>query len=390
MKQLDGNSIDQIVTDPDYGYDFMGKGKEWGGLPPVEHFIGMNRVLKPGRFAFIFSAPRIDVLSEMGYRLKKAGFITAFSPIVWTYATGLTKAMNISKYINKTPFTNRIKEFQGSYAGFQPSPAVEIVIVCMKPLEKKTYWEQALKNRKGITHLDDCRIPVDPKKDDLLRPTKRKERQMPTWREGSGFKAEGNLYSGANPKGRFPSNLLVSNNVLGKEFSRYNSLDLWYEHKILQNVKKLPKSVQKTFPFMIVQKAQKNEKWFWCKICKIAEHNNYEKNHNFHLFHCHTCNYEFGRKEKKTHKEHKTSSNIIYHITQKPRKIIAYLITLGSRPGDVVLDPYMGTGTTPEQSEQLRRRYIAFEIDPISFAIASARMQPTKQQKNLDFFFGGK
>jgi hypothetical protein len=44
-------------------------------------------------------------------------------------------------------------------AGFQPKPAVEVIIVAMKPLKEKTFTEQAESNGKGVTWLDDCRIP---------------------------------------------------------------------------------------------------------------------------------------------------------------------------------------------------------------------------------------
>ena len=62
--------------------------------------------------------------------------------------------MNVGKKTEK-------ENLEGSYAGYQPKPAVEVVIVVMKPLEKKGYTEQALDNQKGITWLDDARIPFE-------------------------------------------------------------------------------------------------------------------------------------------------------------------------------------------------------------------------------------
>ncbi|KKL06614.1 hypothetical protein LCGC14_2594270, partial [marine sediment metagenome] len=57
------------------------------------------------------------------------------------------------------PATSQAKALDGSYLGFQPKPAVEIIIVCMKPLSEKSYIDQAIKNGKGISWFDDCRIP---------------------------------------------------------------------------------------------------------------------------------------------------------------------------------------------------------------------------------------
>lgn len=52
------------------------------------------------------------------------------------------------------------------------------------------------------------------------------------------------------------------------------------------------------------------------------------------------------------------------HPTMKPVKLFAYLVRNSSRPGDLVLDPFAGSGTTVIACEQLRRRAAAIELDP--------------------------
>ena len=54
---------------------------------------------------------------------------------------------------------DKAKQLDGSYGGFQPKPAWENIIVCMKPLSEKGYLDQAMKDGKGVTWLDDARIP---------------------------------------------------------------------------------------------------------------------------------------------------------------------------------------------------------------------------------------
>jgi hypothetical protein len=136
-------------------------GKEWDKvLPNPEIFEECLRVLKPGGMAFVMSAPRSDVHSRMCILLEDAGFNISFTPIAWSYATGFPKAMNISKAVAKRGDIDEAKKLEGSYAGYQPKPAVEVVIVAMKPLDKKKgYVDQALDNGKGVTWLDSCRIP---------------------------------------------------------------------------------------------------------------------------------------------------------------------------------------------------------------------------------------
>ena len=51
------------------------------------------------------------------------------------------------------------------------------------------------------------------------------------------------------------------------------------------------------------------------------------------------------------------------HPTQKPEKLIAKLILASSEPGDLVFDPFAGSGTTCVVAKKLGRRYLGIEID---------------------------
>jgi site-specific DNA-methyltransferase (adenine-specific) len=52
------------------------------------------------------------------------------------------------------------------------------------------------------------------------------------------------------------------------------------------------------------------------------------------------------------------------HPTEKPVSAIEPLIEAFSRPGDLVLDPFAGSGTTAVAAQELGRRYVAIELDP--------------------------
>lgn len=63
------------------------------------------------------------------------------------------------------------------------------------------------------------------------------------------------------------------------------------------------------------------------------------------------------------------------HPTQKPEALFAYLVQTYSNPGDLVLDPFMGSGTTLAAASALGRRAIGIERDPNYCAVAARRLQ---------------
>jgi len=492
LKTLPDESIDCLVTDPPYGYSFMGK--DWDkAVPSVEIWKECLRLLKPGAFAFIMSAPRQDVLSQMIIRLSEAGFRTDFTSLYWARASGFPKAANIGKMVDKRngttpdesrafaeyiksrrqklgmtltkadefvcggttnyswfegrpagqrlprveeyrkikqllqldntfdtfigeaereiigqkqtgdptnwyanqdikernglvdislPATPQAQALDGSYGGFQPKPAVEVILVCMKPLSEKTFIDQALNNGKGVTWLDDCRIPTD----EVLS-------------IGSGKVGYDSNLGGANPgsqhpQGRFPANILVSDDVLndgritkgtpnerhhnirhfGQEnhfttigyhdsgsFSRYFDLDKWYEKKL----EELPESARKTFPFLLVPKASKGEKNKGLegmpeKVKPVMG--------------------EFKSNPGRETPKSSSTARANFHPTVKPLKLMSYLIILGSRTGDIVLDPFMGSGSTCIAASLLDRQYIGIDLNEEYVTIAQARLaQPLPQ-----------
>lgn len=428
LPHLDNDSIDLLCTDPPYGIAFMGKdwdnpkmlgqlaqGKERrGGLAyGGSHSRGYKevniekastffitawreclRVLKPGAFAFIMCSPRQDVLSRQIINLQEAGFDTGFTSIYWAYASGFPKAKDIGKFIDKRLYDDvpegvaikvagqlgkqinpdpdgaqkefarykvrspEAKALDGSYAGFQPKPSVEVIIVAMKPLSAKSYTDQALQNRKGITWLEDGRIPF--------------EGQVPEYKDrkpnaiyggGKGTNLECNP---ASPSGRFPANLLVSDNVLddgriskstgrstdrqssglfGKfgnfseiddegQFSRYYDLDKWWA---------------KTFPFLLVPKASKGEKDNLVDAPKTPMSEVFKDGGE-----------DFGSIPLKGSPPPEYRN---IHPTVKPIKLMTYLITIGSRAGDTVLDPFGGSGSTALAGKLINRGCIAIEIN---------------------------
>jgi len=319
LKTIKDNSVDLLATDPPYAIEFMGK--SWDKtLPDVEIWKECFRVLKPGSFIAVMSSPRSDVLYRMIRDLESAGFDMSFSPILWTYHTGFPKASDTSKMLDKrlgaerevvgrkegerykydfthganggniglgnagsitAPSTDLAKKYEGSKLGFQPKPAVEHIIIGMKPHGSKSYIDNVL------------------------------------------------------------------------------------------NFEALPENIKMTYPFLQVPKPAKKEKDFGLTgEEKMKDRGNARK--------CKTCGLGILRGEglrcecgDKRVEDFGTIKN--FHPTTKPVKLMSYIITLFTREGDFVLDPFLGSGTTGIASKLMGRSFVGIEREQEYMDIAQER-----------------
>jgi site-specific DNA-methyltransferase (adenine-specific) len=83
-----------------------------------------------------------------------------------------------------------------------------------------------------------------------------------------------------------------------------------------------------------------------------------------------------GKREPNIFKFIKPANEL--HPTQKPVDLIEYLISKSTDEGDVIIDPFMGSGTTGVACKNLKRRFIGIELDEEYYNIAKNRiLQPT-------------
>lgn len=71
------------------------------------------------------------------------------------------------------------------------------------------------------------------------------------------------------------------------------------------------------------------------------------------------------------------------HPTEKPVALMELLIKQSSNAGDIVLDPFAGSGSTLIAAKRCERRYIGFEIDPEYYQMAQKRLDYEPQQAAL-------
>lgn len=73
----------------------------------------------------------------------------------------------------------------------------------------------------------------------------------------------------------------------------------------------------------------------------------------------------------------RASNEVLYHPTQKPVALIKWILSLKWTPTGLILDPYMGSGTTLRAAKDLNRKSIGIEISEKYCEIAAKRCQQT-------------
>lgn len=77
------------------------------------------------------------------------------------------------------------------------------------------------------------------------------------------------------------------------------------------------------------------------------------------------------------------------HPTQKPEKLIAKMIMASSNPGDLVFDPFLGSGTTSVTAKKLGRRYLGIELEEQYCLWAEQRLEAANADKEIQGYSGG-
>jgi site-specific DNA-methyltransferase (adenine-specific) len=77
------------------------------------------------------------------------------------------------------------------------------------------------------------------------------------------------------------------------------------------------------------------------------------------------------------------------HPTQKPEKLIAKIILASSNPGDVIFDPFLGSGTTSVVAKKLGRKYFGVEMDRMYACLTEKRLQIAESEPNIQGYADG-
>jgi len=296
-------------------------------LPDTQIWRECYRVLKPGSFITVMAAPRTDVLWRISRDLEEAGFDLSFSNIEWVYHSGFPKASDVGKMIDKRKGAEREVVSQET-TSYKVSNTKDNNVI-----NEGTFAENFSKdideNGYRITNITAPATDLSKKYD--------------------GAKA------GFQPK---PSREII---IVGmKPFVEGSYID----HVL--NFEALPDNIKMTYPLIQTPKPAKKEKDFGLSGEEKPATNQYKNS---------KVSYQANGTA--------TSSELLprknNHPTVKPIKLMSYLITLFTRPGDWILDPFGGSGTTGLACKLLDRNHIYIDFTQEYYDIAEERFNVSKQ-----------
>ena len=399
MKEMPDNSVDSIVTDPPYELGFMGKSWDSSGIAfNVEVWQEALRVLKPGGHLIAFSGSR--TYHRMAVAIEDAGFEIR-DQIMWVYGSGFPKSHNISKGLDKQegiwrgkagepfeddtkrsfgqnyertpmepPATAAAKQWQGW--GTALKPAHEPIVLARKPFPKGyTVAKNVLEFGTGGLNIDGSRVPSDDGFEKAWDKPVSTNISAPNGKfitEGSQHTVD--LTSNRPVGGRFPANFIHdgSDEVVA----------------LFPDTNKGTARVGKPGGSTFGGTAMSDEvigtwygdsgsaaRFFYC-----AKASKRDRNEGLEGF--------APKKQDTTRKEGNVGGDnprnrgvherVNHHPTVKPTDLMRYLCRLITPPNGIVLDPFMGSGSTGKAAKLEGFDFIGIDQSAEYVEIAKARI----------------
>lgn len=384
MRDLPSNSVDAIVTDPPYALvgtsgtgGFMGA--KWDSeLPTVEMWKEALRVARPGAHLLAFGGTR--TYHRLACAIEDAGWEVR-DCIMWVYGSGFPKSMDVSKAIDKMKGVERTEVFgyknqpdmrggalmetQGkprldipvtapatpeaaAWNGWGTclKPAVEPIVVARKPLDG-TVAANVLKYGTGAINIDACRVPTE--NETVSNHSRSAEGAISKGKYGDSTAQETHQTAGQQ-LGRFPANLIHdgSDEVLALFPDSKGALAPVYGRQGNQKCHTGDNGIyghyeQRDTPMFPRNDSGSAARFFYCAKASRSE---------------------------------RGESND--HPTVKPLALMRYLVRLVTRKGGIVLDPFMGSGTTGVAAIEEGMNFVGIERDQHYYEIAHRRITDAK------------
>lgn len=425
MRTLPENFVDTVISDPPYGLSFMGKDWDYG-IPGEKYWREALRVAKPGALLFAFGGTRtfhrlVCAIEDAGWEIRDT--------IMWVYSSGFPKSHNISKGMDKhlgaerekkritgtgnilhftsqndrpwkqkalekgyhelagdDPVTDEAKTWDGW--GTALKPAWEPIVVAMKPLDK-TFVNNALVWGVSGFHIDGGRVPAE---DEEIKTSGRSD-DLHAKSHSLGGSWSGVVDESVR-NSRWPANLIHdgSDDVVKlfpttKPSKRTEGSDgrknkaFYSAGDSLSGGASGERNSQNSY-----NDSGSAARFFYCaKASRKEKEQGLEALDNKEIGRgtsrkCANCGLSIvGRNQNgkctcsNRVEQHTSSKNP--HPTVKPLALMEYLCRLSETPtGGIVLDPFMGSGSTGVAAINTGRSFIGIDITKEYCTIAAYRM----------------
>ncbi|MFN9113516.1 MAG: DNA methyltransferase, partial [Bacteroidota bacterium] len=380
LKTFEDNSVDSIVCDPPYELGFMGKKWDSTGIAyDVSLWTECLRVLKPGGHLIAFGGTR--TYHRMTCAIEDAGFEIRDS-ILWVYATGFPKSHDVSKAIDKqagaerevvgkatrhgggksqiikgdynppitAPATTEAQQWSGW--GTALKPAIEPAVLARKPIIG-TVADNVLAWSVGGINIDGCRIATDDNLNGGAYASSGTERN-----DGWGMQ-RGGAGEYVQPSGRWPANIILDEESAkmideqsgerkgmsggGHRKQKSNIMPSIQVGKVSEHNHLLRNDIGGASRFFYVAKASKSEREAGLdemELKVIADKGNGLGRT------CATCGASTIDGCECEDRTYVNPARKNHHPTVKPITLMRHLVRLVTPKGGVVLDPFMGSGST--------------------------------------------
>lgn len=423
MREMPDNYVDAVVTDPPAGIAFMGK--DWDrmkrdGMTELqafqefirEVFVEVYRVLKPGGHAVVWALPRTSHHTAMG--LERAGFDIRDNGtyLLHVFGQGFPKSHNVGLSIDKmhghgnrgraipTASTyqasdterenkltsNPVEPYQGKteagqkYAGFGTAlkPAVEFWILARKPLEG-TVAENVLEYGTGALNIDGCRISYQGEGD--YRSPARKDGSLNSGGMFGAGVADTFDDAAREAAGRWPAHLILDEGAATLLDEQTGILKSGANPK-RRGADKDRVTLGKFSGQDDANPARGADSGGASRFFYIAKASKRDKDEGLDDFATATPGEKTGRKDGSagiTPYAGSGAPSKNTHPTVKNTDLMRWLCRLVTPPGGIVLDPFMGSGSTGKAALLEGFSFIGIEREEEYMVIAKRRIEHASQ-----------
>jgi len=375
LRTLANNSVDSIVTDPPYGLSFMGKKWDYD-VPAVEVWTECLRVLKPGGHLLAFAGTRTQ--HRMAVRIEDAGFEIR-DMIAWVYGSGFPKSLDVSKAIDKSAGAAAI-QWQGW--GTALKPALEPITVARKPL-CGTVAANVLAWGTGAINVDGGRVGT--------------ESTVVSRKAVGAIMGSNGIYGGSNGlrdtgsnAGRFPANLIHdgSDEVVGlfpSDRPGGNFPEGGKKSAATDNA--FGEFAGSGQPARAMGDSGSAARFFYCAKASAED-----RDDGCHALPAKSAGQVTGGRAEgsagldspRSGAGRRRDETRNSHPTVKPTDLMRYLCRLVTPSGGLVLDPFVGSGSTGRGAALEGFAFIGIEREAEYVEIARARIDAAIRQRHKD------